>query len=72
MSKTIEGIFPQNLKDDLIRAKLKEIDKLQDVVKLDDLSYKSKRGKTCFSRNINEVYLSLENSILSKVILLLN
>ena len=59
MSKTIEGIFPQNLMDDLIRAKLKEIDKLQDVVKLDDLSYKSKRGKTCFS-------------ILSKVILLLN
>ena len=41
MSKTIEGIFPQNLMDDLIRAKLKEIDKLQDVVKLDDLSYKS-------------------------------
>ena len=72
MSKTIEGIFPQNLMDDLIRAKLKEIDKLQDVVKLDDLSYKSKREKTCFSRNINEVYLSLENSILSKVILLLN
>ena len=58
--------------DDLIRAKLKEIDKLQDVVKLDDLSYKSERGKACFLGNINEAYLSLENSILSKVILLLN
>ena len=32
--------------NDLIRAKLKEIVKLQDINKKDDLSYKSKCGKT--------------------------
>ena len=32
--------------NDLIHAKLKEIIKLQDVIKKDDLNYKSKRGKT--------------------------
>ena len=31
--------------NDLIRAKLKEIVKLQDIIKKDDLNYKSKRGK---------------------------
>ena len=31
--KRIEGIFPQNLMNDLIRAKLKEIVKLQDIMK---------------------------------------
>ena len=33
--------------NDLIRAKLKEIVKLQDIIKKDDINYKSKRGKTC-------------------------
>ena len=32
--------------NDLISVKLKEIAKLQDIIKKDDLSYKSKRGKT--------------------------
>ena len=44
--KQIEGIFPQNLMNDLIRAKLKEIAEFQDIFKKDDLNYKSKRGKT--------------------------
>ena len=30
--KEMEGIFPQHLKNDLIRAKLKEIVKLQDII----------------------------------------
>ena len=30
----------------LIRAKLKEITKLQDIIKKGDLNYKSKRGKS--------------------------
>ena len=42
----IEGIFQQNLMNDLIRVKLKKTVKLQDVIKKDDLNYKSKRGKT--------------------------
>ena len=45
-SKQTESILIQNLMNDFIRAKLKEIVKLQDVVKKDDLNYKSKRGKT--------------------------
>ena len=32
--------------NDLIRAKLKEIIELQDIIKRDDLNYKSKRRKT--------------------------
>ena len=44
--KHIESISPQNLLNDLIRAKLIEIVKLRDIIKKDDLNYKSKRGKT--------------------------
>ena len=44
--KQIDGIFQQNLMNDLIRAKLKETVKLQDIIKKDDLNYKSKHGKT--------------------------
>ena len=40
--KQIESIFPQNLMNDLIRTKLKEIVKWQDVIKQEDLNYKSK------------------------------
>ena len=32
--------------NDLIRAKLEEIVNLQDIIKKDNLNYKSKRGKT--------------------------
>ena len=45
-SKKIESIFPQNLMNDLISAKLKEIVEFQDIIKKDDLNYKSKRRKT--------------------------
>ena len=51
--KQIEGIFPQNLMNDLIRAKLKEIAEFQDIFKKDDLNYKSKRGKTYNLVNIH-------------------
>ena len=37
--KQIEGIFSQYLMNDLICAKSKEIVKLQDVIKKDDLNY---------------------------------
>ena len=42
----IECFFPQNLMNDLIRVTLKEIAELQDIIKKDDLNYKSKCGKT--------------------------
>ena len=42
----IKGIFSQNVMNDLIRVKLKEIIKFQDSIKKDDLNYKSKRAKT--------------------------
>ena len=44
--KQIWGIFLQNLMNNLIRAKLKEIVKLQDIIKRDGLSFKSKDGNT--------------------------
>ena len=44
--KRIEGIFQQNLMNDLIRANLKEIVELQGIIKKDDLNYKPKQGKT--------------------------
>ena len=37
---------PQNLMNDLIRSKLKGTVELQDIIKKDDLNYKSKCGKT--------------------------
>ena len=39
--KPIEGICPQNLMNDLVRAKLKEIAELQDIIKKDDLNYQN-------------------------------
>ena len=70
--KQIQDIFPQNLMDDLIRAKLKEIFELQNIIKKYDLNYKSKRGKTynfgkyslpiVFLRDIYEGNLSIEKS----------
>ena len=76
--KQIEGIFPQNLMNDLICVKLKEIVKLQDIIKNDyQIRFrcfdKSKRRKTynfgkyslpiVFLREIHEGYLSLEDAI---------
>ena len=43
--KQIEDIFPQNLINALIRVRLKEIVNLQDIIKTDELYYKSKRTK---------------------------
>ena len=40
--KQIEGIFLKNTLNDLIINKLKEIIKLQDIIKTDDLYYKSR------------------------------
>ena len=70
--KQIEGIFPQNLMSDLTCVKLKEIVKLQDIIKKDGLNYKSKRGKTynfgkyslsiVFLRHIHDGYFSLEDA----------
>ena len=52
-SKQTESIFLQNLMNDFIRTKLKEMVKLQDIVKKDNLNYKSKRGKTYnFGKNL--------------------
>ena len=44
--KQTERKFPQNLMNDLICTKLKEIVELKNVIKRDDLSYKSKLWKT--------------------------
>ena len=55
--------------NDLIRAKLKEIIELQNIIKKDDLNYKSKRGRLiilvnftvyCFLRDVHEGHLSIE------------
>ena len=43
--KQIESILQQNLMNDLIRAKLKEIVSFQDIIKTDELNYKSKVEK---------------------------
>ena len=42
----IEDVFSQNLMNDLIHANIKEMVELQNVIKKDDLNYKSRRGKT--------------------------
>ena len=43
--KQIDGIFPQDLMNDLISDKLKEIVNLQDIIKKYNLRYKSKSRK---------------------------
>ena len=55
--KQIEGMFPQNLMNDLIRAKLKGIVELQEIIKKDDLNYKSKSGKLIILVNIHYLLL---------------
>ena len=42
--------------NDLVRAKLKEINNIQGTIKTDKLHYKSKRRKYC---NFSEYYLSI-------------
>ena len=49
--KQIDGIFAQNLMNDLISDKLKEIVNLQDIIKKYNLRYKSKSKKVY---NFNE------------------
>ena len=56
----------------MIRDELKRIAQLKDIIKIDDLNYKSKCGKTynsakyslpiAFLRDIHEGYVSLENA----------
>ena len=43
--KQIQGIFPKNLLNDLTTYKLKEIIQLQNIIKSNNLNYKSKRRK---------------------------
>ena len=38
--KQIDGVFPENLMNDLIRDKLKKIGNLQDIIKNDDICYR--------------------------------
>ena len=71
-----------NLINVLIHDESKKIAQCKDIIKIDDLNYKSKCEKTynfakyslpfAFLRYIHEGYLSLENVTFSKVILLLN
>ena len=72
--KQIASIFAQNLMNDLIRAKLKEIIELQDIVKKNDLNYNSKRKITynfskyllttyCFLRDTHVGPLSIEKAV---------
>ena len=68
----IEGMFPKNLMNDLIRDKLKEMVNLQHVIKTDELHYKPKRRKfynfnkyslpIVFLRDIHEGHLLLKDS----------
>ena len=50
----VQAIFLQNLMNNLVRAKLKEILNLQDIIKTGELLYKSKLGKVY---NFNEYSL---------------
>ena len=68
--------------NDLIRGKLKEAIELQDIIKKDDLNYKSKRGKLIILVNIHwllffqEIYMKdihqQKKLIISKIILRMN
>ena len=56
--KQNEDTFPQNLMNNLIRDKLKEIANLQDNIKTDNRRYKSKSTKVY---NLNEIGLLFFN-----------
>ena len=53
--KETEGISPQNMMNNLACANIKEIINLQDIIKTDELHYKSKGRKV---HSFNEYYLS--------------
>ena len=66
----IHSILPEIVMSDLIRAKLKQIVNLQDIIKPDEVHCKSKRGKIynltniflpSFLSNMDEIYLLLKN-----------
>ena len=52
----IDGIYPQNLMNELIHVKLKEMVNLQDIIKTDNLHYKSKIKK---DYNFSIYYLNI-------------
>ena len=54
--KEIEGISPENLMNDFIWDKLKEIVNLQDIVKKDDVHHKWKRRKF---HDFNQYYFAI-------------
>ena len=70
--KQIQSILPKYMLNDSIFNKLKEIIKLQDIVKTDELCYKSKRRKIfnfseyslaiVFLKDVHEGYLSLKDA----------
>ena len=65
--KEIESIFPQNLANNLICAKLREIVKLQNILPKNDLNYKSKRGTTYkFMVNMVNVMVNIHYLLLFK------
>ena len=69
--KRIDGIFSKNLLNDLIIDKFKKVIQLQDIIKIDNLNYKSNRKQTynfgkyslpTFLRDIQEGYLSWKDA----------
>ena len=63
--KQIKGIFPKNLLNDLTTYKSQEIIRLQDVIKSNELNYKSKRGKT-YNFNIYSLTIVFNRHIRNK------
>ena len=47
--KQIESMFPQNMINDLVRHRQKNITKLQDTINLNKLHYKAKRANCIIS-----------------------
>ena len=64
--KQIKGIFPKNLFNDLTTYKSQEIIRLQDVIKSNEVNYKSKRGKT-YNFNIYPLTIVFSRHIRNKI-----
>ena len=45
----VKSIFPQNQSNDLVLDRLKQIEQLQNNIKLNELDYKTKPGKNIIS-----------------------
>ena len=60
-------MFPQNLMNDLICAKLKEIVKLQDIIKKDYLNHKSDCRKTDENADLKQSYFAIKLKNFEKV-----